>query len=671
MELKTLLSPLSIGGRIIKNRLVYPNASPHFLQGPEDYPAEAFRAFHAGLAKNGAAIVTVAEWNNPNQRVGPPDMDGTHMQSFDTRNPATHNYLSQLADEIHFYGSKIMVSVSIDYPEGYSLHGGRIMGPPHGEDTQPVPKEMIVEVIETFVQKLRFYQLLGYDGMSIRCDPDMQPVPSPRMDEYGGSLENRTRLLRTALSEVRNRLGKRFLIECVLAWEQPDGYGRETATGQGYSQQDALEFLQLTDGIVDIAQIRENSMTRSHPTGYNFRPGEHPALEFCSKAKKAGIQTLLEPIGGFQDPDEMELALRKNQCDLFGMARGFLADPAYGEKIYDGRQKDIVPCLKCNKCHGTILIPDHAPWVSVCSVNPRFGLEGKLNRMLSRIEPAKLRRVAIIGGGCAGMMAALTAARQGHQVVLYEKTDHLGGQLDHSDFFSFKWPLRAYKQWLVTQIEQSGADVHLGCAPSPDELRAGGYDAVIAATGAVSVLPAAIDGLLDLNGQPKAGVRTCTDVWGKTDELGRKITICGGSEVGMETAMYLCEHGHEVTVLTRQRELGHDASKLHYVTGSWVKHFDDGKSRERPAWEKYDNLTGIVGVTTKCVNGGTVSFEDNGTLRAIEADDVIICGGMRPCIDEALSYAGAAPRFFAIGDCNGAGNIQKCVQEAFSRAMML
>ena len=132
MRYKQLLSPIFVGGQIVKNRLTYPNASPHFLQGPETFPADGYRAFAANLAKNGAAIVNFAEWAEyPQQRVGPMDMDMTHMQAFDMTDPAVHNYVSQMCEEVHFYGSKIILTTNLVYPDGFSLYGGPGRGP-HG-----------------------------------------------------------------------------------------------------------------------------------------------------------------------------------------------------------------------------------------------------------------------------------------------------------------------------------------------------------------------------------------------------------------------------------------------------------------------------------------------------------------------------------------------------------
>ncbi|MBP1736885.1 MAG: FAD-dependent oxidoreductase [Oscillospiraceae bacterium] len=670
MNYPYLLSPIKVGDHVLKNRLIYPNASPHFLQGPESYPAEGYRAYIANLAKNGAAVVTVAEWDNyENQRQFPADMDMSHMQAFDLNNPAVHNYLSQMAEEVHFYGSKLFVSLTLPYPKGYSVQGGMVHGPGGGE-TQPMSRDMIPEVIASMVKKARFYQLLGYDGLSIRCDGDLTPSEHPRADEYGGNVENRTRLLREALAAVKQELKGSFLIEAVIAWEQPDGYGMRTVADSGYSAEEAMEFVRLIEGIADILQLRENNGCTSHPTGYNFCKGIHPAMAFAARIKAADIQILTEPIGGFQEPDEMDDAVKKGKCDLFGIARGIIADPEYGKKLYSGKGEDITPCLKCNKCHG-VLLNEHEPWLSVCSVNPVQSLGHKLQRMLEGVSDGTSKKVAVIGGGCAGMRAAIIAAGRGHKVTLYEKTDHLGGQLIHGDSFSFKWPIGSYKNWLIRELYQSGVTVHMNTEPTPEEIAAERYDAVLAATGAKATLPASIKGLTNPDGSRKEGVLTCIDVFGKESELGKHVVICGGSEVGVETAMYLCDNGHDVTMLTRQNELAHDASKLHYITAAWVCK-KDGVAMESPAWEQYENLHGILNATTTQVNGNQVTYRDGqGEEHTITADSVVICGGMTPCTDEALAYANLSNQFFAIGDCNGAGNIQVCTAEAYARVMIL
>ena len=665
MRYPTLLSPVKVGATILKNRLGYPNASPHFLQGPETYPAEPYRAFTANLAKNGAAFITVATWDNyPQQRNGPADMDMTHMQAFDMTDPSVHNYMSQMCEEVHFYGSKLILTLPIPYPDGYSLHGGTVFG----RNTAPIPLEQIPEVVENYVKKARLYRNLGFDGVNIRCDTIMNPAENERTDAYGGSIENRTRILRECFAAARKALGRGFLITGSVAWEQPNGYGRITKAGAGYSEEDCARFCHLFDDLVDIYEVREHDACASHPTGYSYVPGYHPAVDFCARMKAEGIHALMMPLGGFQEPDEMERYLVEGKCDMIGAARAFMADYEYGKKLYEGRGEDITPCLHCNKCHG-VMLPEPAPWTTICAVNPLQGLSHKLHRMVEDTTTPK--KVAVIGGGPAGMRAAIYAAERGHQVTLFEQSDKLGGLLFHSDYFSFKWPVRNFRDWLIRQLGTHNVDVRMNTRPTPQMIKAGGYDAVIAATGSKINVPK-IDGIYDESGALREGVMSWADTCGHAEKLGHRVTVVGGSEVGIETAMYLAELGHEVTVLTRQDRIAHNASGLHYITMAQVIVGEDGYARESAAWLKYPNLHTVTKATTKRVEGTNVIYTDQeGSEITVEGDSVVLCGGLTPLTDAAMEYAGLTDVFYAIGDCNGAGNLENCNREAYARAMLI
>lgn len=274
----TLLSPIIIGGSIIKNRMMYPNASPHFLQGPENYPGENYIAFTAGLAKNGAAIITVAGFGGPSG--GPVEADFSHMQRFNINDPYAENYISSMTEQVHFYGSKILVNVDLRLPEGFSMCGGVQMGPPGvpPQETKRLPREMIPEIVDAFAESLKYYKMCGFDGLSIRLDSMLCPSSATRDDEYGGSAENRTRLALDCFRRVKEVYGKSFIIEAVIAGEQPKGYGG----GQtGYFFEDAIAFAKAAEGVVDILQIREKDMAASHPTGFIFKKGEHKVIEYC------------------------------------------------------------------------------------------------------------------------------------------------------------------------------------------------------------------------------------------------------------------------------------------------------------------------------------------------------------------------------------------------------
>ncbi|MBD9209398.1 MAG: hypothetical protein EGQ01_00085, partial [Ruminococcaceae bacterium] len=314
----------------------------------------------------------------------------------------------------------------------------------------------------------------------------------------------------------------------------------------------------------------------------------------------------------------------------------------------------------------------------------------------------------------AGMRAAIYASQRGHDVTLYEKSGKLGGQLFHSDYFPFKWPIKNFKNWLIYELGKSNVKVIMNTKPTRQMIVASGYDVVlaatgarvnipnipglkdeagklkpeymscldtcgrepelgkhvvIAATGAQANLPRSIQGLRDENGN--ALVRTCHDIFGRESELGKHVVICGASETGIETAMYLAQNGHEVTLLTRQVEIGHDCSKLHYITMAFVKAGPNGEAREASAWEAYDNLTGITEAETVKVEGSTVTYRMADGEHTVTGDSVVICGGMTPLTAEAFDYSGLTTEFYAIGDCNGAGNLEVCNREAYSRAMIL
>jgi 2,4-dienoyl-CoA reductase-like NADH-dependent reductase (Old Yellow Enzyme family) len=659
-----LLTPLKIGDTVIKNRMLSSFCLPKYMQGPETYPSENYNAFFANFARNGAGIVDACSWDRyPDQRNGPITSPHTHMPAFDVTNPATLNYISELAEEVHLYGSKITIGCGpyLGLQEPGSTPQSQVLWP-----DESWTEEQIEAAVERYVEKVQLYVDCGFDGVADRVDYYLVPMFSDGSMEKDLSVEFRTRYVLRCFRELKKRFGPGFIIEGVLSGQQPYGYiGKSNV---GYTVEEFLEFGKLAEGIIDIFQIRNQSMIAVHPTGFTFQKGKHENLAYCKALKEAGIKILAMPIGGFQDPEEMDRLIAEGTCDMVGMARAFMADYDFLKKIEEGRGEDIRPCIWCNSCHGPTYNGKNGPWVNRCTVNPELGFEARLDRLVK--EPGPSKKVAIIGGGVAGMQAAITAAERGHQVTLFEATDYLGGQLYHAESFAFKWPLRDFKNWQVRRLGQLGVDIRLNTRATPQMITAGGFDAVIAATGAKAVFPESIEGLRNADGSVKPEYRTCHDVFGKEAELGKHVVIVGGSETGIETALYLLENGHDVTVLTRQKTVCHDASKSHYITLTWMDpRRGDGRADEAPEWTKYHNFHGITSVTTNRVEGKTVYYTDeNGQEHSLKGNDIVICGGVKPLQDEALSFYGTAEKFSLIGDCNGVGNVQKCVREGWSRA---
>lgn len=653
-----LLSPVTIGNVTLKNRISSPDASLHLLQGPETFPADGYRAWVIQMAKS-CAYMVMSPWSNPTQRtIGM--ADSVRMQNFDMEDPSVSNYFSKMCDDIHFYGSKILISTipfRLPWPQGYNLdgQGGMFLPGQPVEPKEALPAERMGELVENYVNYVANYKTFGYDGVSLNISMLIGKNRNHRTDEYGcDTPENAARLPKLLFGAIKQRLGRDFITEAYVYGEMEHIYSKEFMAA----------VVKELENVVDIVSIKEKDAATNHPTGFQFQKGQHTCFTYAKAIRDTGAKVLVGVNGGFQDPEELDGYLAEGKCDLIAMARGLFADEEYMEKCLTGRGEDIVPCIWCNKCHGTMT----PPWISFCSVNPRLGIDPMVLKTLPEGHSSK--KTAVIGGGPIGMRAAIMAAQQGHQVTLFEQTDYLGGQLKHSDYVSFKWPLRDYKNYLVRQLRKNGVTVRMQTKATPGLLEQEGFEAVIAATGAVPNIPAFAQ---DAEGKLLPGLKTCLDVFGHEAELGKRVVIVGGSETGVETGMHLCELGHKVTVLTRQFELAHDASHLHAITMAIVTYDpEDHHEIIKCAWEKYPNFRGIVHASTTAVTPTSVTYLDqDGVSHRLEADSVVICGGMKAQRDEALAFYGSAPRFFMTGDCEKVANLQAGNRSAMGKVAQL
>ena len=454
-----ILEPVRIGKHVLKNRLINSKCIPEGIQGPVEFPAEEHITFAANLARNGAAIVTLAPGN---YRVN--QVKSNFTSPFNMDNRYVSRYYRRMIDRIHAYGSLASASTMTYFPGDVAISDIRdesllpesarnAMGPESlkGRDGRYLPeitKDGIEKMKSSIVKVCKKLQSCGFDMINIYMSynaslmaKSLSPILNQRVDEYGGSLENRARLGKEVFSAIKDACGRDFLIEVQIS-------GREQIEG-GYTTADLIEYAKLWEGLVDIYQVRAWTGDMTHASHYTSAKENPTNLRFAAELKAAGVPALIAPVGGFQDPDLIEQFLAEGKCDLVAMARAFICDPDYGLKILEQRGEDIAPCIHCDNCHQAF-----------CSVNPKIGQAHAWSDMFPE-TPRTKKRVAIIGGGPAGMKAAFTAAERGHAVVLFEQTDHLGGQLIHADYLAQKWSLHDLKEYLIRQCAKSGVEVRL------------------------------------------------------------------------------------------------------------------------------------------------------------------------------------------------------------------
>lgn len=669
-----LLSPVKLpSGVVIKNALAGAHLTASLIHGPETYITEALNHHYVQAARNGASII---DWYDVGRGFGgilPPNEDLQHnvYTNFSFDNPRMGNTLSLLADEVHAYGTKILLSVyfsSLFWPQGTSFYGspGRTMMSTHGPTKMPGQRECTKEelqgVIRQVVDYARDFVSWGFDGISLHMGYFLYEGSDHRTDEYGGTPENRARFIGEVFDALKKEFGPQFIICGIMQAKCPQGVLGETSKGFGID--DTVRFLKTLEGKLDYVQLRPDDFTQNDSNGFTNTKDyqiSSTMLEHCRYLKAAGVKTPLAPNTGFRDPDVMERALEEGDCEFFCLTRAFLSDYDYYRKIVEERTDELTPCIICNKCHGT----GRAPWVNFCSVEPRQGINHKNYHYMQ--PSGKKKNVAVIGGGPVGMRAAIMAVDQGHNVTLYEKTGYLGGVLSHADYFSFKWPLKDYRLWLINMLEKKKVQIQLNHQPTPEEIACGGFDVVLACTGATPSMPK-IEGVLQSDGSTAAGVINCYDVWGHEDELGQKIVMVGGANVAVETAIHLAQLGKDVTLLTRNSKVGHNCDMLHSITMSHIKRIEgEDFGFTMPEWSKYDNLHTIVLANTTKVQKGKATYNKDGQEHYIDCDTIVINGGVTPNIDEALRYSGLTTEFYTLGDVESKdGNLQKGNRNAYA-----
>lgn len=621
-----LLSPLKIRNKVLKNRIFQTPSPPHSLQGPENYPADAYRSHYSEIAKNAAMVTLVEEFGRwpktyeaKDAKFGPSHYSDSMWEDI----PPVRNYVDQLVEDIHCEGSFICCG----------RIGGRMGGP--GGAGGAVK-------IEDIVTQAKQNEDKGYDAIEVG------------ERDWEGGVES-VRAVLKQIEAVRNATNL-IIVAVILPFTPGLSRGnphypvdeRSGDKAVGPQMEEVLAMVKMIDGLADIVRMKDAGHYTNHPNSFTMEKDKPFMLRFSQAIKESGAKIFTAPNGGFHDPAFNDELIASGKTDLIAMATPLIADPEYFKKISEGRGDDVVPCVMCHDCHG--VSRTEGPWFDVCTVNPKWGLSA--TKKASIRPPSASKKVAVIGGGPAGMKAAITAAERGHKVTLYEKGDALGGLLRHTDYTQWKWTYRDFKDYLVHQTRKAGVEVLLNTTATPEKIKAKGYDTVLAATGAEPVISR-------IPGADGKNVFNILTAFSNKNALGKNLALIGAGVFGTESAICFAKDGYKITVLTSEKEMiPRKAIGPH------------NKENQIDIYQNHPDIRYVLEAITTRIGDGKVTYKDSaGNENSVQADSIIIYAGLKPRMDEAMKFAGSAGQFLILGDCTGnAGTVQKTIRSAFFTA---
>ena len=637
-----ILQPIEVGGQTFKNRIMFPPLTTGYEKN--GMISEQDMGFYTRLAKGGVGYIVLGDVAPINSFSPTPKLfDDSQIPAF-----------KELADSVHAYGTKL--GVQLFHPE-YDVDAINSLFMQKKFDemrqrlhhdmmffTDEASEEMLMAIIDKMCACAVRAQKAGVDVIQIHGDRLNGCLCSTRMnhrtDKFGGSLENRVRFARMLTRAIRKAVPD-MIIDYKLSIVTPQrGKG-------GIDEADAVQFAQwLVEDGVDMFHVAQANHTGNMadtipPMGvqpYGF------FVRIAGDIKKA-VNVPVSAVGRIVDVEMAERVIESGMADMVAVGRPLLADPDWGEKIAAGKACDIRRCISCNKgCTDAI---QNRQFLS-CVLNAENGYE---NSRSIRLATQK-KKVAVLGGGPAGLEAARVAALRGHDVTLFEKTTSLGGQLNIACVPPRKEEMRRAAQDLIRAVCNAGVHLCMGQTRTAEQLKEAGFEAVINAVGAHSAAPR-IPGIDGVN------VADAWKVLAGEQQVYGTVAVIGGGMVGCETAEYLAARGCKVSVIEMMDKIA--AGESTTILPTLLENYKTYGVEQYPSHKvKEFRMDAVV-----CEN-------KDGAEVTIPCDYIVLAMGARSNEFDAAALEAANIPVYAIGDAAGkAADISNAIRTGYDTACQL
>ena len=627
---RLLFSPLRVGNITLQNRIVF---SAHLTNFAEDFmPTDRHAYYYRERARGGVGLIITEEHS-----VHP--TDHPYEKLIHAFNPAVLPGYRRITEMVHAEGTPILAQINHNGGQSSGMFTrlpawapSAIADPLFREVPKAVEHEDIHQIIDGYATVAGYTKRGGFDGVELQCSHSsivrqfLSRSTNTRTDAYGGSLENRARLLREIIGAIRVAVGRDYVLSVRLCGDE--------LIRDGITIDEAVDLARLLerDRLIDCINTSIGTATQTlYMIEASMRIPPNYAMFIPSAIRKA-VHLPVIGVGRVKDPIQAERLLAEGHADLVGIVRAQIADPEFARKARENRADDIRLCLSCNQeCVGRMGLNR---WLG-CIETPATGREQSLGA--GTLPPAKPeKRVTVIGGGPAGLKAAAVAARRGHRVTLLEKEDRLGGQVAWAVRVTTRAEFGDIIRNLVHEVEQLPVGIQTGVAATPEMVLAGQPDAVIVATGSLPDRRA-------IPGADGPRVADATDILAGRVTPGRRVLLIDrlGFHEATSTAEFMAEQGCAVEVVTQTLYVGQDL----------------GVTLDLENWYRQARRLGI-----RCTPNHSVLSIEDGVVTALhnysgqivrfpEVDTVVLAIHRRANCRLYSALKGRVPELHRIGDC--------------------